>query len=181
MQVFWHSLAALRRIGPTPEKAAILIMNPGTAPLPYGFRRTLVLTFWDVQSVDRLDAVLIRLLGGNAERCTAWRDRLRQDGSWPWRPPLPEDAEAVRRFVDSLPEEVCELHVACEYGRARSRAIAEWAAARLSCPAEGDRSHASANALLAGYLAGRSYATVPASRRDRGTASALPADTGERR
>ena len=130
--------------------ALVVISNPGAMP-PLGGRHRLDLAFWDAVDPDLADRMLLSALGGKPTACVRLRGTLRGDGGWPWRPPMSADAHAIRGFVAGLPRDVRSLHVACEFGKSRSRAVAEWVARERGCDASGDTSGA-ANPVLAGLL-----------------------------
>jgi len=135
------------------EKTAVIqILNPGMAPFQLGVRRQLVLSFWDRIELTFGETILAKLFGGRPSLCVRlYRLFFGDNGGWPWRPPLADDAEQIRKFVDEVPEGWSFL-VTCEYGRSRSRAVAEWIALHRKIKIVGDRSRGTANVLLADLL-----------------------------
>ena len=132
--------------------AFVHILNPGMEPPPRRSNFELSVAFWDRNQLDFGETFLAWLFGGRPKICTWFYDRLidNNDG-WPWRPPLTYDARRIRSFVDSVPS-TYDFAVACEYGRRRSRAVAEWIAYHRGIVAAGDRSRGQANPLLADLL-----------------------------
>jgi hypothetical protein len=135
------------------EKTAVVqILNPGMAPFQLGVRRQLVLSFWDRTELSFGETILAKLFGSRPSLCVRLhRLFLGDNGGWPWRPPLAADADQIRKFVNDVPEGWSFL-VTCEYGRSRSRAVAEWIALHRKIKIVGDRSRGTANVLLADLL-----------------------------
>lgn len=131
------------------DVAAIYLLNPGMDPPKRRSKHELVLSFWDRTELSGLDAAVAGLLGGRPALCVRARAfMLGDNGGWPWRPPLSDDARRIAAFVDSLPHEVTTFVVACEFGRSRSRAVAEWIASRRGIEAKGNHFRGVANPLL---------------------------------
>lgn len=141
----WQAMTSKR---PTENTAAIMVLNPDTPEVTLRYKHILILRFWDHARLDLIDGLLARYLGGNPALCVSIRASLRRDSGWPWRPPLAADAQAVSGFLEALPPEITELDVACEYGRSRSRAIAEWVALGNGVEAEGNRAKGRPNPRL---------------------------------
>jgi hypothetical protein len=132
--------------------AVIQILNPGMQAFDLGAKRQLVLGFWDRHSLTFGETVIAQLFGNRPELCVRMhRLCLGDNGGWPWRPPLADDARRIREFVDAVPDE-WDFLVTCEYGHSRSRAIAEWIATRRKMQAIGSREGGSANVLLSDLL-----------------------------
>lgn len=132
--------------------AVIQILNPGMLPFHLEARRELVLSFWDRNELSFGETILTRLFGNRPALCVRLhRLFFGNNGGWPWRPPLADDARRIREFVDGIPEG-WDFVVVCEYGRSRSRAVAEWIASRRKLQVVGDRGRGTANVLLADLL-----------------------------
>ncbi len=135
--------------GPT---AVVQILNPGMQPFQLGAKHQLVLSFWDRQELSFGETILARLFGSRPALCVRMhRLFFGNNGGWPWRPPLADDARRIREFVDGIPSE-WDFVVICEYGHSRSRAVAEWIASRRKLQAVGSRGRGTANVLLADLL-----------------------------
>lgn len=146
----WQAMTSRK---PNKNAAAILILNPDTFEPDVPYERVLTLRFWDHAGLDLVDHWIARLFGRNPERCVSIRNQLRRKKSaWPWRPPLQADARDIRDFLNSLPAEISEIDVACEYGRSRSRAVAEWIAAKNKIEATGSREKGRPNPRLVKLL-----------------------------
>jgi hypothetical protein len=131
--------------------AVIQILNPGMQPFKLGAKRELVLSFWDRSELPFGETILTRLFGNRPALCVRLQRLFFGDnGGWPWRPPLADDARRIREFVDGIPEG-WNFVVACEYGQSRSRAVGEWIASRRKLQAAG-RTRGTANVLLADLL-----------------------------
>lgn len=132
--------------------AVIQILNPGMQPFHLEAKRQLVLGFWDRIELTFGETILARLFGNRPEMCVRMHRLLfGNNGGWPWRPPLADDATRIRAFVDGIPEG-WNFVVTCEYGHSRSRAVAEWIASRRKIQAVGSRERGTANVLLADLL-----------------------------
>ncbi len=136
------------------EKTALVqILNPGMIPYDIRCERQLVLSFWDRTELDFKEGAVARMFGGKPDLCVRLhRTFMGDNGGWPWRPPLADDARRIREFVDAVPEG-WDFVTICEFGRSRSRAVAEWIAGRRKIEAVGDTKKGKPNALLAGLLA----------------------------
>ena len=115
----------------TPTVAMLSICNPGwPIPLDDGFGAVLRLEFSDVD--DRAVPAWRDAAAGLAHRLgRADLERLalnRRNGGWPVVPFSCGDAAAIIDFVRTLPAEVRVLLIHCEYGKSRSRAVAEFLA-----------------------------------------------------
>lgn len=135
------------------EKTAVIqILNPGMSPFQIGARRELVLSFWDRTTLTFGETLIARLFGHRPDICVSlYRFFFGDNGGWPWRPPLKADADAIRKFVEGIPEG-WSFVVTCEYGRSRSRAVASWIAAHRRIKTGGGRDVGTANVLLADML-----------------------------
>jgi len=125
---------------PVPTTAVVRIHNPGREDIPAdGWGGVLELRFWDVDddSLSLAERAVAALLGRWPDLCTDLGNGLFAKGGWPWRPFLAADAMAITRFVAGLPDGVTDLVVSCEFGRSRSRGVAEALAVRLGVPADG--------------------------------------------
>jgi hypothetical protein len=132
--------------------AFIQILNPDMRPFNLGARQQLVLSFWDRSELQPGEAILAKLFGSRPDLCVRMhRLFLGNNGGWPWRPPLADDARSIREFVDGIPQG-WDFVVTCEFGHSRSRAVAEWIAARRQIGAVGDDSRGSPNARLSALL-----------------------------
>lgn len=130
------------------KTAVILILNPDAEHPPINAERHLILSFWDRTNLNFRERVLVRLFGNRPDVCVRLQRILMGDNSgWPWRPPLADDARRIKEFVDSVPEDWSFI-VLCEYGRSRSRAVAEWIVARRKIEADGFRGAGRPNAIL---------------------------------
>lgn len=156
----WQAMTSAR-----PEKttAAIMILNPDTLETELRYKHVLILRFWDHAKLDLIDSTIARLFGHRPDLCVDIRARLRRKSAWPWRPPLSADADQIVAFLASLPPEVTEVDVACEYGRSRSRAVAEWIAHESGIEATGNRTKGRPNPRLAFLLRGNRRGTGLAS------------------
>lgn len=135
--------------GPT---AVIQILNPGMQPFQIGARRQLVLSFWDRSELTFGETILTRIFGNRPALCVRLhRLFFGNNGGWPWRPPLADDARRIQEVVDGIPDG-WNFVVTCEYGHSRSRAVAEWIASRRKMQAVGSRERGTANVLLADLL-----------------------------
>lgn len=146
----WQAMTAKK---PSSEIAGIIILNPDTFEPELRYENYLVLRFWDHAGLDLIDHWIARLFGRNPSLCVRIRSKIRRKRSaWPWRPPLIADAIAVRDFLANLPEDITEIDVSCEYGRSRSRAVAEWIASENGIRAVGNREKGRANPRLVHLL-----------------------------
>lgn len=132
--------------------AVIQILNPGMSAFQIGASKQLVLSFWDRTTLTFGEALLARIFGSRPSICVkAHRVFFGNNGGWPWRPPLKADAVEIRQFVDGIPAGWSFI-VTCEYGRSRSRAVAEWIAAHRKIKTAGERARGTANVLLLDML-----------------------------
>lgn len=135
------------------ETAIIYVLNPGMDAYPRRSRHELVLSFWDRSELPLSETILARLFGSRPDLCVSLRRLfLGDNGGWPWRPPLSDDARRIRKFVNEVPSSVRRYAVACEFGRSRSRAIGEWLAATKGYQPVGDRAHGMPNVILSDML-----------------------------
>jgi hypothetical protein len=154
----WQAMTSKKNVS---NIAGIIILNPDTFEPDLKYENFLVLRFWDHAKLDVIDHWIARVFGRNPELCVRMRSRIRRKRSaWPWRPPLIADAIAVRDFLANLPSDVKEIDVSCEYGRSRSRAVAEWIASENGIRAVGNREKGRANPRLAGLLNETASASV---------------------
>jgi predicted protein tyrosine phosphatase len=132
--------------------ALIQILNPGMTPYNIRCERQLVLSFWDRNELDLKEGIIARLFGKRPDLCVLLhRTLLGDNGGWPWRPPLTDDARRIKEFVDSIPD-AWDFVVICELGRSRSRAVAEWISNRRKIQAVGNTAKGNPNSLLVALL-----------------------------
>lgn len=135
------------------ETAIIYVLNPGMDSFHQRSKHELVLSFWDRFELPLSETILVKLFGSRPELCVSLRRLfLGDNGGWPWRPPLADDARRIREFVDQVAPSVQRFVIACEFGKSRSRAIGEWLAATRGYQPVGDRAHGTANVILADLL-----------------------------
>lgn len=145
VEVTWHSRGEIPGLSPAPGSALIEIVNPGWSAIGESSRwgAYLGLEFWDEDDVHLpgMKRVIADRLGGNAALCLAVGRWLFGDGGgWVWRPFLAADAVRVRALARQVKDRsISRIHVACEYGRSRSRAVAEWLAGECGTVATGNR------------------------------------------
>jgi hypothetical protein len=100
------------------------------------------LEFWDEEDIHLpgMKRLIADRLGGRASLCLAVGRWLFGDGSgWVWRPFLPADAARIRALARDLKDRpISRIYVSCEYGRSRSRAVAEWLASECGTVATGN-------------------------------------------
>ncbi len=155
----WQAMTSTKRRG---NVAGIIVLNPDTFEPELPYDNVLVLRFWDHARLDIIDRFLARIFGRRPDLCVRVRSMFRgKKSAWPWRPPLAADAISVREFLENLPPGIDEIDVSCEYGRSRSRAIAEWIASRNGIAAIGNREKGSPNARLETLLRESDEVQVP--------------------
>lgn len=155
VEISWMSWSECRETEVDGRTAVIWILNPEMKPFNRRAGHELTLHFWDRSDLPPGDHVVATLLGRWPDVCCTTRRLLFGDnGGWPWRPPLRRDADDIKAFVQGLPDDVCRVIVACEFGMSRSRAVAEWLAAKTGTVAVGNRTKGEPNGRLSDLLFG---------------------------
>ncbi len=178
MLVSWSGAGEIERMARCDGVALIVLSNPGTIREATG-RHRLDLEFWDATEVDLVDRLLLAALGHAPDRCVALRSRFRRS-DWDWRPPMRADAQRIAGFVSGLPVDVGRVHVACEFGRSRSRAVAEWLGALYGTMPVGDRG-GTPNPILSRLLSKVGTSVVAPGAVSRSTAPVVGDDDAGRR
>lgn len=122
---------------PDSRSAVIFIDNPpGYVPDLSDYGAGICLAFWDYEPKSLFEKILLRSSLSDRALAGIGQSIFRST----WRPLFQSDAKKIVDFGLALPEQIDTLICVCEFGRSRSRAVAEFFAHYYQVESFGDKS-----------------------------------------
>lgn len=137
MYIYHLSQQQFATLEPNKKSAVIFIDNPpGYTPDISEYGCGIFFNFWDYEPKSFLEKQLLKIPFADETLIKIGQNIFHKT----WRPIFYSDAKKIKAFVLSLPADIDSVICVCEFGRSRSRAVAEYLAAYYGVESVGDKS-----------------------------------------